>query len=274
MNDQACKVEAAVLRHEAVCPGFYCLELDAPLIATKAQPGQFVQVRVSRGLDPLLPRPISFFGIDAAAGTVRLLYAAIGKGTQLLAELAVGEKVTLWGPLGQGWALPEAITAAGEVMPVFVAGGIGIAPLLPLAAAWAKAGQPGMLLYGGRSQSLMPAIGDFEALGVKVALATEDGSAGHQGYVTGLLDQVAQASGEQTPLLYVCGPHPMLNAVQQAAAARNWRCQVSMEERMCCGLGACLSCVCKHQAEGAPWTYAKVCTDGPVFWREEVIWDD
>lgn len=274
MSLQAVLTDAKVLRHEQLKPGFCRLTLSAPEIAQGAKPGQFVQVRVNRLMDPLLPRPISFHGIDTQAGTITLLYHIAGRGTQELSEVNVGQPVSIWGPLGKGWAVPEEIHSTGtQVLPIYVAGGIGIAPLLPLAAKWSDRGKPGILLYGGRTEEQLLALEDFEKLGVQSLLACEDGSIGIKGRVTELFNHIERT--DQKPLLYACGPKPMLNAVQQIALNNHWLCQVSLEERMGCGLGACLSCVCKTKADdnARVWTHSKVCTDGPVFWSDEVIWD-
>ncbi|KAB2954485.1 dihydroorotate dehydrogenase electron transfer subunit [Heliorestis acidaminivorans] len=266
---------ATVLEQEELKPAIFRIRFMAPELARLCQPGQFIQVRVNAMVDPLLPRPISIHDFDSEAGTVTLLYHRVGKGTAILAQCQPGEQVMIWGPLGRGWTLPEAQDLpAGDLLPIYVAGGIGVAPLLSLAKAWSKVGKPGILLCGGRCEEQLVALEEFQALGVDVDLATEDGSAGHCGRVTALFDHLPLLG--KMPLLYTCGPKGMLKAIHELALQKGWPCQVSLEERMCCGLGACLSCVCKREAsqEGKTWTHAKVCTDGPVFWSKEVIWDD
>ncbi|ABZ84668.1 dihydroorotate dehydrogenase electron transfer subunit [Heliomicrobium modesticaldum Ice1] len=299
--------DAAILSQELLKPGFFRLVLSAPELARRCQPGQFVQVRVSDGIDPLLPRPISIHGFDGEQGTLSLLYHVAGQGTGKLSRLAAGASLKVWGPLGRGWVMPDHLTKtsslrdvdnrirgsedlvggpediqtdapgdAGKILPLFVAGGIGVAPLPPLAKAWRDLGAEAILLYGARSADQTVTADEFAAMGVDVRIATEDGSAGVTGRVTELLKGLH--TGDKLPLLYACGPKPMLKAVAQLADERGWPCQVSLEERMCCGLGACLSCVCKKKADdgkdgGKGWTHAKVCTDGPVFWSREVVWN-
>ncbi|WP_170291546.1 dihydroorotate dehydrogenase electron transfer subunit [Heliobacterium mobile] len=263
--------KAVLLDQEQIQPGFFRMILSVPEVARRAEPGQFVQIRVNNGLDPLLPRPISLHDIDPLKGTITLLYHSAGKGTRILATAAAGQELPLWGPLGKGWKMTE---PEENYLPVYVAGGIGIAPLLPLAAAWSRREEPGILLYGARSTGQVMTVEGFKDLGVDVQVATEDGSLGMTGRVTDLLER--SPWGERRPLLYVCGPKPMLKAVHKMAESKGWACQISLEERMCCGLGACLSCVCKTKAKaaGKAWTHSKVCTDGPVFWSGEVVWDE
>ncbi|QGG47965.1 dihydroorotate dehydrogenase electron transfer subunit [Heliorestis convoluta] len=266
--------QATVLNHIEVKKDIFRIQLVAPELARRSRPGQFLQVRVSATYDPLLPRPISLHHIDPHEGTVTLLYHRVGRGTALLAQCKAGEKIEIWGPLGRGWSLPgDKNVPAQSVVPIYVAGGIGIAPLLPLAEAWSSVGNPGILLCGGRCEEQLVAVDDFRTRGVFVDLATEDGSCGHYGRVTDLFDTLP-LQGRQ-PILYTCGPMGMLKAIHELATDKGWLCQVSLEERMGCGLGACLSCVCKTKAEqeGKVWTHSKICTDGPVFWSKEVIWD-
>ncbi|MBM7867580.1 dihydroorotate dehydrogenase electron transfer subunit [Heliobacterium gestii] len=288
INSSAVLADAVILSQEELKAGFFRLVLAAPELARRCQPGQFVQVRVSDGVAPLLPRPISIHSFDGELGILSLLYHVAGQGTGKLSRLPAGESLRIWGPLGKGWSLPENLTDGSAAMPayvdidkektlpVFVAGGIGIAPLPPLAKAWRNAGSEALLLYGARSAGQIVTVDEFTAMGVDVRIATEDGSAGVTGRVTELLKELDRKGKE--PLLYVCGPKPMLQAVAQLADERGWLCQVSLEERMCCGLGACLSCVCKKKTDdqkegGKGWTHAKVCTDGPVFWSREVVWN-
>ncbi|MZP29020.1 hypothetical protein GTO91_04755 [Heliobacterium undosum] len=307
INSSAVLADAAILSQEELKPGFFRLVLSAPELARRCQPGQFVQVRVSDGVAPLLPRPISIHGFDGEQGTLSLLYHVAGQGTGKLSRLAVGESLKIWGPLGNGWIMPENLTGgsknlvsdsevsdsqnfvggsekiptdapvdADKILPLFVAGGIGVAPLPPLAKAWRDLGAEAILLYGARSADQIVTADEFTAMGVDVRIATEDGSEGVTGRVTELLKDLN--TGDKLPLLYVCGPKPMLKAVAQLADDQGWLCQVSLEERMCCGLGACLSCVCKtktgdEKVGGKGWTHAKVCTDGPVFWSREVVWN-
>ncbi|MDD2421413.1 MAG: dihydroorotate dehydrogenase electron transfer subunit [Heliobacteriaceae bacterium] len=281
---------APVIEHEQLKPDVYRLVLAAPSIARQALPGQFIQVRVNNLAEPLLPRPFSLARISADQGTITLLYRIVGRGTRLLAGVPTGQTVQLWGPLGQGWALPAAggilsRQRAGwpyppdrAVMPVYVAGGMGIAPLLPLAVEWYRQGQPGLLLYGVRSGDQLALLGQWEELGVKVRIATEDGSVGIRGTVIDLL--AATCLTGRHPVIYACGPWPLLKAIHQIARGNYWPCQVSLEERMACGVGACLGCVCRGKipqvdpiAEPVPWRHVRVCREGPVFWSDEVVWD-
>jgi len=255
--------ERALVRSQVNTGGDnYLLILESPAIAKEAKPGQFVMIRCGQGLDPLLRRPISIFLAEPEAGLVYLWYQVVGKGTNLLAGLRTGDYVNMLGPLGRGFSLIEEGKAA------LVGGGMGIAPLVFLSHAW-PANNRISAFFGGRSAGHLP---PSECLPeVDGFLATEDGSCGYQGFVTELLAQWLES--EKPEIIYACGPHGMLAQVNKLARQYHIPLQVSLETVMACGLGACLGCTCeKAQAEDGSWF--KVCQDGPVFWAEEVKWDD
>ncbi|MHB8926999.1 MAG: dihydroorotate dehydrogenase electron transfer subunit [Bacillota bacterium] len=249
-------------------PGlFHRLRLQAPAVADAARPGQFVHVRCAPPgqWDPLLRRPLSLHRIDRSRGEIEVLFRVVGRGTGFLAGLAAGDEVDLIGPLGQGFPTD---LAAGETA-VLVAGGIGVAPLVALAEELAAKGAPRVAAAGAQTAAGLPAVESLGKAAGEVLTATDDGSAGHRGFVTevlaGLLGRVAR------PVVYACGPEPMLRRVQAMLAeeGRPRRGYLSLETRMACGVGACLGCAVRQAKPGT--AYYHVCHDGPVFAAEEVV---
>ena len=254
---------AEITALRVVGTGYYFLSVKAPEIARAAVPGQFVQVRVSGGIDPLLARPISIYYTEPESGEVAFLFKVAGHGTAVLAERKVGERLTLLGPLGVGFHVPEQATEIA-----LIAGGVGMPPLYFLARALRRE-RPACtitLIYGGRSAGDLLELARWEALGVTVVLTTDDGSAGRQGLVTEAFQY--HLTWHDVKYLAACGPKPMLRAVQRLALAMGIAGEFSMEARMACGVGACLGCVC-----GTVDGNRRVCVDGPVFALDEVHFD-
>ena len=234
-----------------------------------AAPGQFAMLspgayRGTDCVDPLLPRPMAVYRTtarSAGCAEVEVLYKAMGRGTRLLAAARPGERVRLFGPLGRGFSLPER-----GVPSLLVGGGTGIASLFELTRLAAERGSVRVLL-GARSARDLMGREDFEALGIGLALATEDGGEGHHGRVTELLEAALAEGGE--PVVYACGPTPMMRRAAELAAAAGRPCEVSLENHMACGFGVCLGCAVPR-AEGG---FALVCRDGPVLQAGEVAWE-
>lgn len=235
-----------------------------------AAPGQFAMLSpgatgAASRFDPLLPRPMAVYRAAPEPGgaAVEILYRVSGRGTRLLADARPGDRVRLVGPLGVGFPLP----AAGQ-RALLVGGGTGIASLHELAAA-ARARGPVVVLLGARTAGDLMGREDFAALGVEVRLATEDGSAGRRGLVTGLLEEALAEPGAGRDLVYACGPTPMMRRAAEIAAAHGRRCVVSLENRMACGFGVCLGCAVPRAGGG----FALVCRDGPVLDADAVAWE-
>lgn len=259
-------VAATITEHTNLAGGFHRMTLHAPELAAAAVPGQFVHLRVAETQAPLLRRPMSIHQIDRSGGTIRILYRAVGAGTEILATRLIGESLSVLGPLGHGFPLPKAPQTIG-----LVAGGMGVAPLLALAEALSTGGHQLHLFLGARdAQGLL--LGDeFGAIGAQVHPVTEDGSVGQRGRVTDHLpENIAQHGITQ---LYACGPTPMLKAVQVVAGRCHVSAWLSLEAHMACGLGACLGCTVQVR-EGDGWTYRLLCQDGPVLDAEEVVFDE
>lgn len=268
---------AMILSNAEVSPGYWRMRMTAPQEFSAATPGQFVMVRVSSAIDPLLRRPFGIFDVGvhtpAQSGAVaqpyfEMLYRVVGKGTALLASLHETDLLDILGPLGSGFNL-----GSPDDEKLIVGGGVGLAPLYLLARELVKQSDV-RLFAGGRTRDDILCITEFERLGVECYTATEDGSLGECGLVTeALLRRLEAIKGRAT--IYACGPHGMLNAVANIAAARKIPCQVSLEGYMACGVGACLGCVAPgHDHSSDTPDFRCVCTEGPVFEAGELKWRD
>ena len=250
-------VEAQVVENRDLGNEVKELVLYAPEIASQAVAGQFLHIRVANATyHPLLRRPLSISGIDAEAGTVSTIYRIVGHGTACLATLHKNDVVDCMGPLGNGFSI------LGK-RPLLVGGGMGLAPLVCLAGALCP--RPMEVLMGGRTKEEMFWTAMFTDMCQNLHITTDDGSLGSQGVTLDLLPELLQTGNFD--MIYTCGPHVMMNGVAKIAKEYGVPCQVSLEEYMACGVGGCLSCTCAAN-DG---TRKKVCTDGPVFWAEEVV---
>jgi len=231
------------------------LKLLAPSVAPAAWPGQFVNIDC--GKDQVLMRPISV--CDAQGDTLRLVVAVRGQGTLALSQIKPGDTVKILGPLGNGFSLPE-----GDGRVLLVGGGVGVPPMVFLSRVLGKRVD---LCMGFQNKDCVLIPDGLTGVCCGVGLCTDDGSLG----VHGRVDKLVRPALAQKPYACVmaCGPRPMLRAVADLCKERNIPCQVCMEERMGCGVGACLVCACKTKHG-----YAHVCSDGPVFDANEVIWDE
>ncbi len=230
------------------------------------RPGQFYMLQVNRGLDPLLKRAFSLFRKTVEG--FEILYRIKGKGTALLREMKKGVVLEILGPLGNGFPMP-----APDENPLIIAGGVGIASVFSLAGALPERA----VIYGARVQEelfmtadlgkFLEEAGDPDKLH-GVVLCTDDGSCGIRGTVADVLhDFLRQRTGAGRPVIYACGPHPMLKEIAKIAASRRIKAFVSLEEHMACGIGACLGCVTKTKTG-----YKRVCKEGPVFDAAEIEW--
>ena len=242
-------------------PGFssVSLLLEAGEIARLAEAGQFVNVRCGEGL--LLRRPISICDVDKDSETLRMVFEVRGEGTAWLAKQEAGAVLDVLGPLGHGYTYPE-----GKVL--VVGGGIGVPPMLYAARRAGKA----VAAVGFRSSGKVILLDELESCCEKVSVISDDGSTGRKGFVNVLVKELL-AEDPEIQAVFACGPKLMLKTVVEAANAAGVPCQVSMEERMGCGLGACLVCACKIKGADGDH-YRHVCKDGPVFRAEEVCWDE
>lgn len=252
------KETAAILSQEQLAEGIYSMWIHTEAIASQAVPGQFINVYTRDGAK-LLPRPISLCEIDGEGKRIRIVYRVAGEGTREFSRCKAGDMVDILGPLGNGFPLEE---GAGKRV-LLIGGGIGIPPMLE--AARRLEGDKTIILGYRDSQTFLQE--EFQALGT-VFTATEDGSIGVKGNV---LDAIRHEN-IQGEIIFACGPTPMLRGVKEYAAEHNMGCLLSLEERMACGIGACLACVCQsREIDGHSQVKNKrICKDGPVFWAEEV----
>ena len=249
------KIKARVESQVQLADGVYSMELLAPEIASAARAGQFISV-YTKDKSKLLPRPISLCGIDRERGILRIVYRVAGAGTAEFSAYRAGDSVEIMGPLGNGFTLKDKKA-------ILIGGGIGVPPMLELVEE-VSGGRAAVL--GERDQELF-LKDEFEACG-PVCVATEDGSAGTKGNV---LDAIRE-QGVEGEIIYACGPTPMLRAVKAYAQEKGIECYISLEERMACGIGACLACVCQSKdVDSHSHVHNKrICKDGPVFAAEEV----
>ena len=239
-----------ILERRQLGESYFSLVLGHGGMMQHIAPGQFVELQVEGEPKVMLRRPISIHDVDEKEGTMTLLIQIVGNGTRRLAELKEGDKLNVVYPLGHGFSLD---LAAGS-RAVLVGGGAGTAPLLHLSKVLKAKGVDCTIIHGGRTESLIPVRDAFAAYG-RLCIATDDGSLGHHGLVT-----QHPAFGEHYDMVYTCGPTPMMKAVARSAAERGLRCEVSLENMMACGVGACLCCVTDTD-QG----HRCVCKDGPVF---------
>jgi dihydroorotate dehydrogenase electron transfer subunit len=241
---------------------YFRLIVRAPQIAPLVQPGQFAHVRILPLTEALLRRPFSIFQVSG--DTLSILYKTIGKGTEVLSHMRPGEELSMIGPLGHGFTVPQ---ANGET-PLLVAGGYGMAALYLLAQ---RSPQKGIVFVGGRRRVDILCEEEFHALGWEVRVTTEDGSHGEKGLVTqALLTELKRPMPGRK--LFACGPTPMLRAVGRLAAEFGASAELSLDEHMGCGIGVCLTCVVPIKA-GDSWEYQRTCTEGPVFDSRQVAWE-
>lgn len=242
--------------------GLFDYIIDCDKIAQNAKPGQFVHVLC--GGDTFLRRPISI--CDVKDGRyVRFVFEVRGSGTERLANAAVGDMLDILGPLGNGFDVTFADDAAMSGDIILIGGGIGIFPLLNLAKALPK--KP-ISMLGFRDSANIIMTEEFAGVCNSVFVATDDGSAGYHGFVTDML-KTHILSGKNVSRVYVCGPKPMMRIAAELCAENNIECFISMEERMGCGVGACVTCTCTMK-DGSR---RRVCKDGPVFNGAEVDFD-
>jgi len=281
--DQAVQQTVEIVENVRLARDTYRVRFHSPEIARRILPGQFLMVRLAGINDPLIGRPLALYDTvlssSDAPTAVDVVYLVKGKLTSQLWQLQPGQQLDVWGPLGNGFGGRSATT---EHL-VMVAGGIGQTPFLALAQEALGTKQYGnpprtglrvsrvTLCYGARTADYLAGIGDFGQLGVDVRLATDDGSRGHQGLVTELVQGVL-AENQKDVRIICCGPEPMMEAVAHIAHQAGVPCQVSLETPMACGIGICFTCVAKIRQPDGDWDYKRTCVEGPVFDAEMIEW--
>ena len=249
------KVTATVNSQEKLADGVFSMWLSVGEVAALSKPGQFISI-YSNDTAHMLPRPISICEVDKEGGNLRVVYRVVGEGTKEFSEMVAGQTLEIMGPLGNGYFLKE-----GKAM--LIAGGIGIPPMLELAK---NLNCEKDIIVGYRDAQTF--LVDELAKYGNVYIATEDGSVGTKGNV---LDAIRE-NGLTAEVIYSCGPTPMLRALKNYAMEKEIECQISLEEKMACGIGACLACVCKSKEKDHHTNVhnKRICKDGPVFYAQEV----
>ena len=304
---------ARVVANLRLCEGHYRLRLEVEGFPP-SRPGQFLQVqcrpmegqqdlreldwkdgrlpqatqRELLGIEPILRRPLSLAGRQDVGGVARLdvIYRVIGTGTRWLAGAVEGDEISILGPLGNGFEIRDRPAA-------LVGGGVGIPPMIYLAAALAGAGNPVVALNGARTAALLPltlipgvapradgeptgAVAEFAELGVPSAVATDDGCLGYAGLVSAAFEKWLNAHrpGADDLVVYGCGPEAMMRAVARTCEGHGLECQLALERHMACGMGTCQSCIVKVKdpAKANGWSYKLCCADGPVFDATQLLW--
>lgn len=259
--------QAHILTNEDVGPNLHLMRLLSPRIASNIRPGQFVHMKIP-GMDThILRRPFSVYARQMHEGTLDILYQVVGFGSGHMATLAPGDEgVELIGPVGRAWQPPTDIGRA-----LLVGGGVGAAPLFMLAEHLRAAGVDTDVVLGAQTEEALACRVRYEGiLAAPPRCATDDGSFGREGFCTSLVAESladAETAGISYDYVAVCGPDPLMKAVSTMAAARDIPCEVSLERRMACGVGACLSCIV-DTVDGKK----RACVDGPIFDARKVRW--
>lgn len=281
--DSMQQLDASIERNDEIAESTFLLRITVEPIARAVVPGQFVMIRLKGINAPLIGRALAVYDVilDEAGrpNAIDLIYLRKGALTTALASMPLGAEVTLWGPLGNGFA------NRGCDRLIIAAGGIGQTPMLllgrealgtqtfgdpPRASGWANRVE---LIYGARRASLLAGVEDFQDAEFDVTLCTDDGSAGHHRRVPDVLVERLMGIGKDERIRVVtCGPEIMMEKVSKACGSANVDCQVSMETPMACGIGICFSCVAKVRQDDGDWDYKRTCVEGPIFDSEKICW--
>ena len=258
------KVNCKLLKKEELVNGIYKYTVNAPEIANIAKPGQFLEIKISETGEPFLRRPISIYNINKKLGEVEFIFQVKGRGTEILSHKKVGDIINVLGPLGNG-----TFTVKEYKKVAIIGGGIGTYPLYELAKELQGKAETTMYM-GFRNKGLVTLEKEFEEVTSRVVITTDDGSYKEKGFAINVLKEDCKT--EKPDIIFACGPLPMLKAVQEFAKSENIPCEMSLEERMGCGIGACVGCNVRIVTENPDEVkYNYVCKDGPVFDSTKVI---
>lgn len=280
--DRARQYRVTVKQNEPLARATFRLRIECPEIAAAILPGQFLMVRLPHDNDPLLGRPLALYDtvVDSAGAPIGIdvVYLVVGKMTAQLARCRPGDALDLWGPMGNGFS-----PAPVEHL-IMVAGGIGQTPFLALGREFLGGRQYGTggrvvtpakrvtMCYGVRTKEFLAGAEHFCECGIQLKVSSDDGSVGHHGLVTELLEEVLNENSASTCRIACCGPERMMEAVARIAQVNNVPCEVSLETPMACGIGICFSCVVKTKQADGDWDYKRTCVEGPVFDAQAIAW--
>lgn len=288
------QLKSSIVSNEPLTGNCWRITLEAPQIASEIKPGQFINVKIGKTFDPLFRRPFSVFRRvkgDRGYDGIEVVYEVVGRGTRLMTNLKPGDELDVIGPLGHGFEWDR-----DKKVHVLLGGGVGLPALFMLgeeiSQAVSESGLELNILIGAETKKAIVLEKEFRTLNGKVVVSTDDGTYGYHGFVTETLkDAIDTGEISSDCMIYACGPEPMLKALQPICQQYGIPAQISMERHMGCGIGVCLSCVCKVDRDSvlkyrdlksshiqfspeAEFGYALVCKDGPVFNIEEVILDE
>ncbi|MBM4001797.1 MAG: dihydroorotate dehydrogenase electron transfer subunit [Planctomycetes bacterium] len=280
--DRAIWCRAPVVENLVIAESTFRVRIPCPELARRIIPGQFVMLRLAERSDPLLARPFALYDTYRDAGElagIDVVYLVKGRFTTAMSRCGAGTEVEIWGPLGNGFS-----SRPVEHL-IMVAGGIGQTPFLALGAEFLgrkRFGEPERergtarrvtFCYGARRSSMLAGLDDFRNQGIDVRVATDDGSAGHHGFVTDLLRQLLEGEVSLAQArIACCGPEPMMAAVARIAKEAGVACELSLETPMACGIGVCFTCVARIRTDHAEgWDYKRTCVEGPVFDATQVL---
>lgn len=270
--------KGVIIANEEIAPGHFLISISLPGRFPRPKPGQFVMIKPDRRSDLLLSRPVSVYGFQDGRDckTVKLFYRIVGKGTEQLSLMSSGSLINLLGPLGNCFIIPQQATRI-----LLVAGGMGIAPLTYLASeidngVFGKPDNQERIVIGyvgAQSADRIICIDEMQKKCSNTAISTDDGSFGCSGLVTDmLLNDLIDYKAEDTAV-YACGPEPMIKCISGMLIRRKIFCQVSVEQRMACGIGACLGCAVKVRTPKG-MSYRRTCKEGPVFSISDLVFDE
>jgi dihydroorotate dehydrogenase electron transfer subunit len=272
MNETRSIMTGSIRENRKMTTDHFLMSIIVPPSFPTPTPGQFVMIHEANRREPFLARPLSVYGFQSHPdhSVLELLYRLTGRGTFLFSRMKAGDDVALIGPLGKGFTIPKSIGHA-----LFIAGGVGVAPLIfllqnpALKKATERAGEK-IFYLGARSSDLLVGLERLNGC-CDLRLCTDDGSRGHHGPVTELLRREIDRYDSKETMLFACGPTPMTLSLRRLLEENSIPCQVSIEERMACGVGACLGCAVGIQDSAGKREYLRVCKEGPVFDLRELL---
>jgi dihydroorotate dehydrogenase electron transfer subunit len=262
-----------ILKNEEIQENCFLMKVKVASSFENPLPGQFVMIRIAGLNDPFLSRPISIYSFSRGKNScsIELLYRVVGKGTQILAGLIEGSQVEIHGPLGNGFEIQNV-----EKNIVFIAGGIGIAPLSLLIESLCRRADCSpsvMTVYlGFQGASAVVGLDKLKKLCRSITVCTDNGTLGAKGFVTQIFQKDVKKFSPDNTSIYACGPKEMLKSLAKILNTSKFNCQVSLEEHMACGTGACMGCAVAIKDKKGAFDYKRVCADGPVFNLADIIW--
>jgi len=254
--------QAKIINNYNIKGKYYRVDFMCEKVSGFVKPGQFVHVQIKNMGDRLFRRPFSVFNVPDD-GILSIVYKVVGYGTNVLSELKNGEICNILGPLGNSYSIPK-----DNETPIIIAGGYGAASIYLLAK---NSPIKGKVLLGAKNKDALILCDEFKVLGFDVEVATDDGSYGYHGFVTDLLFPYLQNARNR---IYGCGPNPMMYTVTKMLSNTSKIAELSLDENMCCGVGACFGCMIKVVANnGRGWEYKRSCKEGPIFKSNEIYID-